>query len=229
MVVIVGFLYFLLDSALSTLQVSPSSDHPQGTRFNSPCQAIPPVRMAKRLFAAVFARSILFVIGFWWISVEVVNKKRGYVHRESHIFHLLNCATAGGIRRTNAGTHAPGISSSRTGCRGLNSYGSHSGIARLPTRPTLALTAETPTQVRPDIRSPGHGTSPTRLLDLIGSQRPNTGSPDRNRFSRNLKFGLVCLQKSAVDSAGEGGRFQGRFSLVDDILDREDPYSNLGR
>lgn len=79
-VVAVGLLYFLLDSALSVLLVSSlSSNALQGTGFTSSCQAIPPIRVVKRLFAAVFLRLILFVLGFWWIPVEVVNKKRGYV------------------------------------------------------------------------------------------------------------------------------------------------------
>ena len=76
---VVGLLYFLIDPALSVLLVSLSSAIPQGRELTPPRQAIPPARIAKRLFAAVFARLILFVLGFWWISVEVVNKKGGYV------------------------------------------------------------------------------------------------------------------------------------------------------
>jgi len=59
LVVVVGLVYFLLDSALSTLL------------------AIPPTRVIKRFLAAIFARLILFVVGFLWIPVEVVNRKRG--------------------------------------------------------------------------------------------------------------------------------------------------------
>ncbi|KAF9783036.1 hypothetical protein BJ322DRAFT_1074087 [Thelephora terrestris] len=58
-VIAVGLPYFLLDSALSPLLV------------------VPPIRIVKRLIATVFARLILFTLGFWWIPVEVVNKRRG--------------------------------------------------------------------------------------------------------------------------------------------------------
>ena len=78
-VVVVGSLYFLLDSFLSVVSVSLPSNALVGSRLMSPCQVVPPIRVTKRLFAAVFARLILFVLGFWWIPVEVVNKKRGYV------------------------------------------------------------------------------------------------------------------------------------------------------
>ena len=76
-VAVVGSLYFLLDSILSVLLVSFFPDAVQWSELMPPCQVVPPIRIAKRLFAAVFARLILFVLGFWWISVEVVNKKRG--------------------------------------------------------------------------------------------------------------------------------------------------------
>jgi len=59
MVAAVGLPYFLLDSILSFLS------------------AVPSTRIVKRLFAAVFARSILLILGFWWIPVEIVRKKRG--------------------------------------------------------------------------------------------------------------------------------------------------------
>ncbi|KAF9653457.1 hypothetical protein BDM02DRAFT_3135724 [Thelephora ganbajun] len=61
-VIVVGLLYFLLDSVLSVLS------------------AIPPVQIVKRLFATVFARLILLILGFWWMPVEVVNKKRGRIN-----------------------------------------------------------------------------------------------------------------------------------------------------
>jgi len=84
-VAVVGSLYFLLDSVLSVLQVSFPSNALQGSELMPPCKAVPPIRIVKRLFAAVFARLILFVVGFWWIPAEVVNRKRGYADRKSHI------------------------------------------------------------------------------------------------------------------------------------------------
>ena len=78
-VVAVGLLYFLLDSALSLLSVSLSSHTLRVTRLTLHYQTIPPIRIVKHLFATVFARLILFILGFLWIPVEVVNKKRGYV------------------------------------------------------------------------------------------------------------------------------------------------------
>lgn len=91
MVVVVGLLYFLIDSALSALLVSLSPNPLQGTEFKPSHQAVPPVRIVKCLFATVFARLILFVLGFWWIPVEVMNEKRGYASRKYQTFHPLNC------------------------------------------------------------------------------------------------------------------------------------------
>lgn len=59
LVIAVGLPYFLLDSALSAFL------------------AVPPVRVVKRLIATIFARLILLVLGFLWIPVEVVGRKRG--------------------------------------------------------------------------------------------------------------------------------------------------------
>lgn len=134
-VVVVGSLYFLLASVLSVLSVSSPSNGPQGTILMPLCQVIPPIRIAKRLFAAVFARLTLFVLGFWWIPVEVVNKKRGYVEERSTYIPFPNSATTDGIRQTKAGAHVPGISSYQTGYRGSNCYGSRSGTT-LPSHPS---------------------------------------------------------------------------------------------
>jgi hypothetical protein len=97
-VVVVGLFYFLLDSALSVFLVSSPLDALQRNGLTPSYQAIPPIRIVKRLFATVFARLILFALGFWWIPVEVVNKKRGYVGWEYHTFHLPNFATTDEIR-----------------------------------------------------------------------------------------------------------------------------------
>ena len=126
---VVGSLYFLLDSILSVLLVRFPSDALQGGELIPPCQVVPPLRIAKRLIATIFARLILFVLGFWWIPVEVVNKKRGYAGRISHTFHLPNSLPADEIRRMKAGAHVPGTSSSQTGYRGSNYCGSRSGAA----------------------------------------------------------------------------------------------------
>jgi len=56
------------------------------------------MRIVKRLFAAVFARLILFVLGFWWIPVEVINKKRGFVGRKYPPFRLPNSTATDEIR-----------------------------------------------------------------------------------------------------------------------------------
>ena len=98
MVVVVGLLYFLIDSVLSVLLVSLSPNPSQGTGFKPSRQVIPLVRIVKRLFATIFARLILFVLGFWWIPVEVVNEKRGYVSRKYHTLHPLNHTTTDEIR-----------------------------------------------------------------------------------------------------------------------------------
>ena len=192
MVVVVGLLYFLIDSALSALLVSLSPNPSQGTGFKPSHQTIPLIRIVKRLFATVFARLILFVLGFWWIPVEVVNEKRGYVSPKYQIFYPLNRTTADGIRQTKAGTHARGISSSQTGCHGSNSCGSHSGAPNFPTHPTLVLTAGVPAQVRSNIRPPNHRPRPTRLRHL-DPNRPKTRPSNRNRLSRNLKLCYICL------------------------------------
>ena len=109
-VVVVGSLYFLLDSILSVVSVSLLSNALIGSGLTSPCQVVPPIRIAKRLFAAVFARLILFVLGFWWIPVEVVNKKRGYVYWKYHTSHTSNSITTDEIKQKKAGAHVLGIS-----------------------------------------------------------------------------------------------------------------------
>ena len=163
MVVVVGLLYFLLDSVLSALLVSSSPNSSQGIGFKPSYQTIPPIRIVKRLFAAVFARLILFVLGFWWIPVEVVNKKRGYASWKYYTSYPLNFTTTDEIRRTKAGAHVQGISLSQTGYRGSNSYGSRSGTPHFLTFPTFVLTAGVPVQVRSNIRPPNHRPGPTRL------------------------------------------------------------------
>lgn len=95
---VVGLLYFLIDSALSALLVSLSPNPSLGTEFKPSHQAIPLIRIVKRLFATVFARLILFVLGFWWIPVEVVNEKRGYASRKYQTFHPLSCTATDGTR-----------------------------------------------------------------------------------------------------------------------------------
>lgn len=77
----VGLLYFLLDSIFSILSVSSLLSALQ--KVGSPnYQVVPPVKIVKRLVAAIFARLILLILGFWWIPAEVVNRKRGYVTRK---------------------------------------------------------------------------------------------------------------------------------------------------
>lgn len=78
-VMAVGLPYFLLDSILSNFLVSLSLNVPQESGLTLFYQVVPPIRIVKRLIATVSARLILFILGFWWIPVEVVNKRRGYV------------------------------------------------------------------------------------------------------------------------------------------------------
>lgn len=88
LVVAVSLPYFLLDSVLSALSVSLSPKVLPADRLILACQAVPPVRIVKRLIATIFARLILLLLGFLWIPVEVVHKKRGYADLKYRVFHL---------------------------------------------------------------------------------------------------------------------------------------------
>lgn len=185
-VIAVGLPYFLLDSILSTLLVSLSPSALPESRLILSCQVVPPIRIVKRLVATVFARMILFILGFWWIPVEVVNKRRGYAGLEYPLFHLPNPTAAVEIRWRKVGAQAPAISSSQTGSHGPSSYGSHSGTPYLPIHPTSFLTTVSPTQIRSHLCPPDYRARSTPLRHVLDPSRSKTRPPNRNRLGCNI-------------------------------------------
>ena len=106
--------YALLVDGVLLLFVRPSIPQLTPCIDCAPQSPIPPLyRFLRWLFTAFLARVALSTMGFWWIDVDTVFKKRSYNHFPSSPYMISDegppTAAAGAHKRKNLGSRKEGM------------------------------------------------------------------------------------------------------------------------